>query len=92
MTHDFWFKPKIHGYGAYPTSWKGWALIAVFGFAQLVLAFGLLLPADAMGQVLDLTKVAAFMLGTAAITSVFIWICKLKTDGEWKWRWPNREE
>lgn len=92
MTHDFWFKPKTHGYGAYPTSWKGWALIAAFGLIQLALAFALLVPAGAQAEPVDLARVAGFVLGTAIITATFIWLCKLKTDGQWQWRWPGREK
>jgi len=29
-SNKYWFKPKRFGYGAEPTTWEGWALIAVF--------------------------------------------------------------
>lgn len=89
MSSDFWFKPKTHGYGAYPANWKGWAAIVVFALVQLALAVGLLVPMTAWGQPPGLTAVAAFMLGTAVITAAFISVTKSKTDGEWRWRWPR---
>lgn len=89
---DYWFKPKTHGYGAYPTSWKGWALIGVFALLQLAMASVLLVPDAAGQQTVDLTRLAGFLLGTAVITAAFLWICMRKTDGEWGWRWPKRTE
>lgn len=88
---DTWFKPKTHGYGAYPTSWKGWALIAVFGVLQMLLAIGLLVPPALGGQAVDLTRISAFLLGTAVLTALFLWLTKRKTEGEWRWRWPRGE-
>ena len=42
MPNDHWFTPKTHGYGAYPTSWKGWALIGAFLAIDLVLVLALI--------------------------------------------------
>ncbi len=86
---DHWFKPKTHGYGAYPTSWKGWLLIAAFGVLQMLLAIGLLVPPARAGQPVDLAQITTFLLGTAVLTAIFLWLCKRKTDGEWRWRWPR---
>src|SRR5512136_2158304 len=33
---EYWFKPKRNGYGATPTSWKGWA--AAFAYIVVLLS------------------------------------------------------
>jgi uncharacterized membrane protein len=86
---DYWFKPKSHGYGAAPTDWRGWALIAAFCVVDilLVLVF-LVLPLMSGNQ----PSAASFMVWlalTAIAVAVFIWFCKVKTEGEWRWRWGN---
>ena len=30
MTNRYWFKPKVFGYGASPTTWEGWALVVAY--------------------------------------------------------------
>lgn len=92
MKNQVWFKPKTHGYGSYPASWKGWALIVVFGLVQLAMAIMLLVPHGSQAETVDLTRVAAFMLGTAVLTGLFLWLCKLKTGGEWRWRWGENNK
>lgn len=83
---DFWFKPKTTGYGASPIDWRGWAWIAAFGAFDLVsMYFMVLRPA------LDMTGPSAMLLIVwlilmAIATAVFLYICKIKTDGEWRWR------
>jgi hypothetical protein len=58
----------------------------------MALAVVTLFPPAASGGAADLTRLAAFGLGTAVLTAGFIWICKLKTDGDWHWRWTVREK
>ena len=31
MGNQFWFKPKTSGYGATPTTWEGWTVMAIYG-------------------------------------------------------------
>lgn len=37
-----WFAPKRYGYGAAPSSWQGWALLA--GYIVLISIAGILIP------------------------------------------------
>lgn len=87
---NYWFKPKTHGYGATPSNWKGWAAIAAFGLAQLLLVL-LLQSAGA-----DPDKSLGWVLGVvgimAVVTATFIWVTRIKTDGEWRWRWPQKSK
>ena len=88
MYNEYWFKPKTHGYGAAPANWKGWALIAAFGLAQLMFVLLMMaISADPGTPLWWVLALAAFML---VITAVFIWVTKRQTDGEWRWRWPER--
>ncbi|MEQ9815677.1 MAG: hypothetical protein RLO50_23095 [Azospirillaceae bacterium] len=78
----YWFKPKTHGYGAQPTSWEGWALVAGFFVAEIVLAVLTIITAFA-----SLGAWLLFFAGTAALVALLIWVAWLKTDGVWRWRW-----
>jgi hypothetical protein len=76
MSGEMWFRPKRYGYGATPVTWKGWAFIGLTVLAQIATAL-LFLPRHR----------AAFFL------SLFVWlvalavVARLKTEGEWHWRW-----
>jgi hypothetical protein len=87
MTNS-WFKPKTHGYGAAPTSWKGWAVTIVY--AMVVIAFSVWMVSAPGGRP-DAGTVLAWLLMIAAITSAFCLFVKSKTDGDWKWRWGGKE-
>lgn len=86
----FWFKPKSIGYGAYPVTWQGWALIAGFIAIDLAFAYALLGPSSLSGEPPEAGRLAVFLIGTAAFTAAFILVCIARTEGEWKWRWPGR--
>ncbi|WP_066726556.1 hypothetical protein [Sphingomonas pituitosa] len=79
MTKDhvrdgYWFKPKAFGYGATPVTWQGWLIVA--GFVLLVGAITrFALPQHPLFLVL-LTPVALAL----------VWITRIKTDGDWRWR------
>lgn len=91
MTSDYWFKPKTHGYGAYPTNWKGWALIVGFVAADLVLVLALIafiLPSKAQGS-MDAGLFVVWLCAMAALVAGFLWLTKIKTDGDWRWRWGS---
>jgi hypothetical protein len=79
MTDDgvrpgFWFKPKAFGYGATPVTWQGWLIVAGF----IVLVGGITrfaLPAHPL-----------FLLLLTPVALALIWITRIKTDGDWRWR------
>ena len=88
---DYWFRPKTYGYGATPTNWKGWmtvfvfvALVAAITYAKIILplAYGI------QPSLLDVLFWAVVVFGL--IVGV-VQISKTKTDGEWKWRWGDKE-
>lgn len=71
----YWFRPKLFGWGAVPVTWQGWALT----FAMVAAAIVVTRLAEVRGLEL--------LLPLAPLVAVFSWLCWLKTDGDWRWRW-----
>lgn len=88
---DYWFKPKTHGYGAYPTNWKGWVLILAFIVATSLLAISLIALPASRNSGPTLLHLAGWLVATLVAVIVFLRICRSKTDGEWKWRWGEKK-
>lgn len=75
MKHNkYWFKPKAFGYGATPTTWEGWVVVAVF--IVYLLSISMLITEGNVGNYF-----LYFVVGIVAL----IIISKKRTDGEWKW-------
>lgn len=86
MTDPYWFTPKTHGYGAYPKNGKGW--VAMLGFIGLQLAAASLLIGG--GDESTAAWRSVLWAGIAAVTTIgFVLVCRAKTDGPWRWRWPK---
>jgi hypothetical protein len=75
--NQFWFMPKLKGYGATPTTWEGYTLVAVF--ASLVLICVLVM----LWREKTLSIFPLPMIVVAVSTIVFLVICAWKTDGAW---------
>lgn len=82
-----WFKPKRYGYGATPTTWQGWVIVAaflagVFALAWTLIGFDRANPPD--------ESTLVFFFISVAILLAAVWIIsKRTTDGEWRWRWGD---
>jgi hypothetical protein len=87
---DYWFKPKSHGYGASPANWKGWAASLGLIVVDMVIVFALLVGPLLSGTQPGIGRIVLLAILMIATTAVFVWICKVKTDGEWRWRWGKR--
>ena len=89
---DYWFKPKkkSHGYGAAPANWKGWVATLGLIVIDMVIVFALLASPLLSGREPGIGRIALLVILMIATTAVFVWICKVKTDGEWRWRWGGR--
>lgn len=86
-----WFKPKRYGYGASPANWKGWAASLGFLVMEIGLVWILLLePIIAWGE-LSTVRFVIWAVFSGALTFGFIWLTKVKTDGDWRWRWGEKE-
>jgi len=75
MAKKYWFKPKLYGYGATPSSWEGW-LVTIF-FIIIVLNRAIKHENNALLLTIELIIIAL----------IFILITKFRTEGKWKWRW-----
>ena len=89
MFHKFlkpgpWFRVKKYGYGAgLPIVWQGWAFLA----ALIGVLGGIGLLADNKSGWAQAISTAAFIL-----TIVYaITIAAQRTDGEWRWRWGEKD-
>ena len=85
MSHEYWFKPKTFGYGATPTTWEGWALVAVY---ILVLVAGI------VAMTLRKESFATYIASLAVIgvaTVVMVVVSVQKTDGAWHWSWGAKK-
>ena len=84
---QYWFKPKMYGYGATPSGWKGWAAVAAYVAVVAALTLPLLIwPVDmpASPKIWQLVTWASMV---ALLTLGFIRFTRAKTDGQWSWRW-----
>lgn len=78
---DYWFEPKEQGYGAVPIHWKGLALTLIFAVALIVGSLAIIFAFRETW----LTPVLGLSYGLALVT-VFLRICRRKTNGPWRWR------
>lgn len=76
---EYWFKPRRYGYGATPTSWQGWAVVAAFVLVLLGTAKVLITDAH--------PHPGLFIVAVLAEVAGLILVCRAKTDGAWRWRW-----
>ena len=88
---DFWFKPKTHGYGAYPTGWRGWALIAAFVIGLQLIMWPFVVGPALTNVPPTIAGLAGSLTAVALATWVFLRFVRAKTDGEWSWRWPEKK-
>jgi hypothetical protein len=79
--NEYWFVPKQYGYGATPVTWEGWVVAAIF--LAIVIALVLIVPRRKKAGLSNKGPLIALFASTA----VFIWICAVKTNGDWSWRW-----
>jgi len=85
MTGDYWFKPKTYGFGAQPSSWKGWLATIAFISACLVWSWGMLFGATQSTQ-----DRVVFVAGLIVMIAAFALLARKKTDGAWRWRWGRK--
>ena len=69
--------PKLKGYGATPTTWEGYTLVAVFASVVLICVLVMLWREKTL-SIFPLP-----MIVVAVSTIVFLVICAWKTDGAW---------
>lgn len=85
MTH--WFKQKRYGYGAVPSTWQGWALVAVY--VAVITGLSLWLT---QGAIQAETRTLPFFALVAVVTLIFVTIVFRTTEGGWRWRWGDDDK
>ena len=78
----YWVRPRKYGYGATPKTWQGGALIAAYRVALGLLAVWLRQETPP-----SLNRVMIYAASAVGLTIALVWICRIKTDGVWRWRW-----
>ena len=79
-----WFRPKRYGYGAgLPVSWQGWAVLAVYVGALVILYW------FAQRYFAQPQRVMIQAVGVLIATAALVLICAAKTEGGWRWRWGD---
>ena len=81
MAH--WFKQKRWGYGAFPTSWQGWAI--TLGYTAAVVG----LSAWLMNENDPAPRALTFFVLVTVLTIVLIAIVASRTEGGLRWRWGD---
>ncbi len=78
--NQYWFRPKRYGYGATPTNWEGWGVIALDVVVVAISVVHLVHERSFAGAV---PWIAAIAIATGAL----VYVSRRKTAGAWKWRW-----
>ena len=84
-TKGYWFKAYQRGYGWFPASWKGWAVIIIYFFNVY---FGVSLA----GRIThDKIQTLILYLPVLTLTTIMYFIIVIKTGEKAKWRWRKGE-
>jgi hypothetical protein len=84
MNKKLWFRRKLYGWGWYPISWQGWAIIAVYAF---LIAF-IFSSIDAV-QHSNSDVLINFVPRLIILTAILIFICYKKGEKP-RWQWGKR--
>ena len=88
---EYWFRPKTYGYGATPTHWKGWASVIIVVALFFIATFGFILRPQMNGSQPAFEQVMIWAVIVATLIGGLVILSKAKTDGEWKWRWGDKD-
>ena len=75
--NKYWFKPKRFGYGAFPITWEGWVFVLGF-IVFLAVLLSYFNPNEHPSMFFSIFIVSVLVL---------VYVSKIKTKGEWGWRW-----
>lgn len=82
---EFWFKPKVFGYGATPVTWEGWAVVTTF--VAVAVLCTVMLMVRKQGLWVWSPWSITLIVATVALVAVSWW----KTDGDWRWSWGRSD-
>lgn len=84
-----WFKAKTYGYGWYPASWEGWAVMAVW--LMLFLA-GMKLFLYELNVGTNIAATTSLYLAYVAAITIALIVVAAKTGEKAAWRWGNKHD
>ncbi|MDF3814199.1 hypothetical protein [Rhodopseudomonas sp. BAL398] len=76
--NEFWFTPKLTGYGAAPSTWEGYTLVGALLAVVLVCSFVMVRRGNSYRSIFPLP-----LRVIAISTVIFLIVCAWKTDGSW---------
>jgi uncharacterized membrane protein len=82
-----WFAAKKYGWGWYPVTWEGWALLVIYLSAIFADYWRVNLTAPFANSAPPLN----FLIDTLLLTFLFLVICFL-TGEEPRWRWGDTKK
>ena len=88
---DYWFKPRRYGYGVTPKDWRGWMVVLALAMVDVGLTVWLMVLPTLQKTGPSLVQFLAWFGLTALTTLIFVIFSRAKTDGEWRWRWGERD-
>lgn len=83
---NHWFKAKEYGWGWYPSTWQGWAVLLLFFIGEV----GLFLTFNAGSHSTSATLLN-FIPATFSLTLLLIFVCYLTGEPP-RWRWGERDD
>ena len=83
---EYWFRPKRYGYGAEPGNWKVWLATGAYVLLAVAISLKLLVWPSGSGNELAWPDMLTWFAVFGVLTAIFVWLCWIKTDGEWRWR------
>lgn len=86
-----WFKPKTYGYGAVPVTWEGWLSTLLFVLVIQIPTFLLMIGPASERTGPQPWQLAGWLLSLTLISALFIGLAYWKTEGEWRWRWGQKD-
>jgi hypothetical protein len=94
MSNRYWFKPKVFGYGATPTTWEGWAVVSGYCIMIAVATYVALVLIEPSGEASGVQWALWGIWGLVLLvaTALLTIISRRRTDGEWRWRWGRRAD
>lgn len=81
-----WFKRKRYGWGWYPVTWQGWAVLLVYLGVIVPVAVSVDSNAHSLSD-----SIIGFAIPWIALTSVLIGICYKKGETP-RWQWGQKDD
>jgi hypothetical protein len=85
MFHAYWFKPKRIGYGAYPTTWEGWAVTAAYCLIVWACTVAVAVHRYSVSIIIACAVIAV------VATIALVVVAMKKTEGRWGWNAGARQ-